>query len=189
MALRLSLALTLGVAVLGSSPVAAHAAACPPASSAKPVFGVIKVGSIEVPLVRMPYAANGILHPPATNQAAGISDAHAPLDAELGTTVIAWHVRYGAHCPGSLNAVLKLPIGGTFAVTDFRSRSEPQVYEIVQKSVTPRGRYPDAWFSQVGPHRLALFTCTDRVGGAFRKTVAIFAAPVEPQTGTNSPVA
>ena len=164
-------------AAIGAAPTSAHASTCPPASAGGRVIGVITVGDVQVPLVNMAFPRSRILQPPATNQAAGLSDAHAPLDAEMGTSVISWHVQYGARCPGSLNPILKLPVGGTFTVTDARTPDAPQVYEISKKFATPRGLYLPSWFSQSGPHRLALFTCADRAGRAVRKTVAIFAVP------------
>ena len=172
-----SLALVSAVALMAPPP--AHAKTCPPASVGGQVIGLIKVGSVEVPLVRMRFPRSGVIEPPKTSKVAGVSDAHAPLNADLGTTVIAWHVAYGAHCPGSLNPLLKLPVGATFTVYDFNSPGEGQVYEVANKVLTPRGRYPESWFNQGGPHRLALFTCADRAGGVFRKTTGIFAVPVE----------
>ena len=175
--IRILGAVALVSAALGAAPTAALASPCPPASAGGRVIGVISVGDVQVPLVNMDFPRSRILQPPATNQAAGLSDAHAPLDAEMGTSVISWHVQYGARCPGSLNPILKLPVGGTFTVTDARTPDAPQVYEISKKFATPRGLYLPSWFSQSGPHRLALFTCADRAGRAFRKTVAIFAVP------------
>ena len=175
--IRILGAVALVSAAIGAAPTAALASTCPPASAGGRVIGVITVGDVQVPLVNMDFPRSRILQPPATNQAAGLSDAHAPLDAEMGTSVISWHVQYGARCPGSLNPILKLPVGGTFTVTDARTPDKPQVYEISKKFATPRGLYLPSWFSQSGPHRLALFTCADRAGREFRKTVAIFAVP------------
>jgi len=178
-----SLALVSCVALIAPTP--AHATACPPASAGGQVIGVIKVGNVEVPLVRMRFPRSGVLQPPKTSKVAGVSDAHAPLNADLGTTVIAWHVAYGAQCPGSLNPLLKLPVGAAFTVYDFNSPGEGQVYAVANKVLTPRGHYRDSWFGQGGPHRLALFTCADRIGREFRKTLAIFAVPVVEQESPN----
>ena len=181
-----SLALVSAVGLI--APTSAHATTCPPASAGGQVIGVIKVGNLEIPLVRMRFPRSGVIQPPKTNRVAGVSDAHAPLNADLGTTVIAWHVAYGAQCPGSLNPLLKLPVGGTFTIYDFKSPGQGQLYEVANKVLTPRGRYPASWFNQTGPHRLALFTCADRAGRVFRKTAGIFAFPVVQQSPEAQPI-
>ena len=175
--IRILGAVALVSAAIGAAPTSAHASTCPPASAGGGVIGVITVGDVQVPLVNMAFPRSRILQPPATNKVAGLSDVHAPLDAEVGTSVISWHVYYGSQCPGTLNPLLKLPVGGTFTVTDARTPDKARVYEISKKLVTPRGHYLPSWFSQAGPHRLALFTCADRSGRVFRKTEAIFAMP------------
>ena len=175
--IRILGAVALVSTAIATVPSIAHASTCPPASAGGHVIGVITVGDVQVPLVNMAFPRSRILQPPATNKVAGLSDVHAPLDAEVGTSVISWHVYYGAQCPGTLNPLLKLPVGGTFTVTDARTPDKAQVYEISKKLVTLRGHYLPSWFSQAGPHRLALFTCADRSGRVFRKTVAIFAMP------------
>lgn len=154
------------------------AAACPPASVGGPTIGTIAVAGSRVPLKYVSYVPGGVLHPPATNQAAGVSSLNAPLDAHEGTTVIAWHVRYGKGCPGSLNALLDLPVGGTFTISDQAAFATE--YRVTRRFEVDKGKYRKEWFSSIGPRRIALFTCGDLRYERFHSTIAIFAEPVRP---------
>lgn len=53
-----------------------------------------------------------------------------------------------------------------------------RVYRITSRHTVMKGEYPAAWFRQLGPHQLALFTCADLRGGKFRRTTVILAEPV-----------
>jgi hypothetical protein len=91
---------------------------------------------------------------------------------------MAWHVRYGKGCPGTLNTLLDLPIGSSFTVT--ANGSTAREYRITERFEVPRGKYKRKWFTPVGPHRLALFTCGDLRYEKFHSTIAVFAEPVMP---------
>lgn len=177
------MAVALGIAawsavVLWPSPAlaAVRSSHCPPASAGGSPVGSLTVGDAVVPIVPVTYPAGGTLTPPPTNRAIGLSTRHKALFAAQGTSVLTWHVRYGNGCPGTANALITAPVGSTFEVAG--RDGVPHSFRIDVRDVVPLGEYPKSWFVQSGPHRLALFTCTDLRGGAFHKTVAIFASPV-----------
>jgi hypothetical protein len=155
--------------------VAAYAAKCPAASVGGPAVGSINAGGLDIPIKPVSYIPGGTLRPPDTAKAVGVSTLNAPLNAKRGTTVLAWHVRYGKGCFGSLNSLLKLPIGATFTVS--AQDSAPRKYRITQRIEVPKGRYQEEWFAPDGPHRLALFTCGDLRYEKFHSTIAVFAVP------------
>lgn len=159
--------------VTGASP--ARAQTCPPASVGGPAIGTITAGGVSVPIKPVTFRPGGDLRPPATNQAAGLSALNAPLDAFEGTTVMAWHVRYGKGCPGTLNPLLDLPVGATFTITE--RGSEPIEYRITRRFEVPKGKYRKEWFTPIGPRRIALFTCGDLRYERFHSTIATFAEP------------
>ena len=178
---RLTVALVLAAcsaAVLWPSPAnaAVRMNQCPPASAGGSPIGSLTIGDSVVPIVPVTYPAGGLLTPPPTNRAIGLSTRHKSLFAAQGTSVLTWHVRYGQGCPGTANALLSAPVGSTFQVAG--RDGVPHSFRIDARDVVPLGEYPKRWFVQSGPHRLALFTCTDLRDGVFRKTVAIFASPV-----------
>jgi hypothetical protein len=154
----------------------AQARACPPSSVGGPTVAVMTVGGRAVPVKRITFRNGGALVPPATNQAAGISARNAPLGARRGATVITWHVRFGAGCDGSLNALTTMPIGSTFTIG--ATGRAAKTYQISSRVTVPHGKLLRSWFRTGGPHRLVLITCADLSGGVFRRTMAIIAAPV-----------
>lgn len=159
-------------AVLAAEP--AHAAFhCPASSKGGKAIGSIDVGNTHVALKRVHMNARGALNPPATNKVAAWASDWQELDATEGTTVITWHVRYGVGCPGKLNPVLDLPVGGTFTVTN--NGGATITYRISQRMTVKKGNYRESWFDPEGPHRLLLLTCGGLKNGKFRKTVAVFA--------------
>ena len=168
-----------GLAVAWASAVTLTGAAramatdCPTARVGGPAVGWVTVGDARVPLKPIRFASGESLELPGSSKVAGLSRVHATPGASLGTSVIAWHVRYGRGCPGSLNVLLSAPVGTTFDVQ--LRHGEPVTYRIVGRSSVPRGRYPVQWFDQVGEHRVVLLSCADLWNGAFRRTVATFA--------------
>ncbi len=154
----------------------AQARACPPASIGGATVAVIKVAGRAVPIKSITFRNGGVLHPPATNQAAGISARNAPLGARRGSTVITWHVRYGKGCPGTLNSLTTLPIGSTFTVG--KVGKTPKTYRIASRETVAQGVLKRSWFRHTGRHRLVLITCADLRGGDFRRTMTIIATPV-----------
>jgi hypothetical protein len=156
--------------------VPAQARTCPSASIGGPAVATVTVRGKAVPVKRVTYRNGGVLLPPATNLAAGISTRNASLGAKKGSTIITWHVRYGPGCDGSLNDLITMPIGSTFSAG---VKGKPaQTYQISSRTTVPQGKLKRSWFTSSGPHRLVLITCADLRGGHFRKTMAIIATPV-----------
>ncbi len=89
--------------------------------------------------------------------------------------MLTWHVRYGEGCDGDLNVLLDQPAGATFTITTAKGTTS---YRITEQVTVPNGKYRASWFSQSGPHRLALFTCGGLERGRFTQTVATFAERV-----------
>lgn len=166
------------VALAGSLLTAAPAEArdCPPASTGGPTVAEVKVGSRTVPVKRVTFRNGGVLNPPATNLAAGLSARNQKLSAKKGASVITWHVRYGPGCDGALNSLIALPIGSTFTVGAVGKT--PRWYTIVKRETVPKGKLKRSWFSHGGRKRIVLITCADYAGGVFRRTMGITAVPV-----------
>ena len=166
----------------------AEARTCPPATTGGPTVAEVTVGTRTVPVKRVTFRDGGVLHPPATNLAAGLSARNQRLSAKKGASVITWHVRYGPGCEGALNSLITLPLGSTFTVGAVGKT--PRWYTIVKRETVPRGELKGSWFSQRGRKRLVLITCTDYVGGVFRRTIGITAVPIPaPATPVPSPTA
>lgn len=187
---RILMALAVLAGMMAVAPASQARANCPPPSVGGRTVAWISVSDTRVPVKAIDFRRGQALHPPDTNQAAGVSRGHAPLSATIGTTVITWHVRYGVGCDGSLNPVLDEPIGATFTV---RPVGKPaRQYRITSRHTVMKGAYRAAWFRQQGPHQLALFTCAGLRGGKFRKTTVILAEPVtqgqppQPQAATGA---
>ena len=120
-------------------------------------------------------ARGGVLEPPASNKVAAVSARHAALDAQSGTSVLTWHVRYGLGCDGDLNALLAKATGDTFTI---RTEKGTTTYRITGRDSFPQGQLKASWFDQSGPHRLSLFTCGGLRNGHFTTTTLIQARPV-----------
>ena len=163
-------------AVMVKAPAVEASQNCPSPNVGGRTVAWVMVGSTKVPVKKVPFRRGQALHPPDTNQAAGLSNGHAPLAARMGTTVITWHVRFGPGCNGTLNPLLEEPIGSTFSVRQVGKAAKE--YRIVARHEVRKGRYQAAWFRQTGPHQLALFTCAGFKSGQFRNTAVIIAKPV-----------
>lgn len=169
-------ALFVAASLGGVVPSAQAADACPPASVGGKPVGWIEFDGIKVPLKSISYPAGGELDPPASAKVAGVSSRHKALLSDQGSTVIAWHVRYGQGCNGALNPLLKKKLGANFdIVTPSGSR---QTYELVERSTVKRGQYQPEWFRTNGSPQVSLFTCSDLRNGKFEKTTALIAVPV-----------
>lgn len=155
----------------------AQASRCPPKSVGGPSVGYIQLDGTKVPLKNVRFDPGGELDPPATNQAAGLSTVNARIGAKSGTTVIAWHVRHGRGCPGTLNDLLTVPIGSTFHIA--RKGAAPIDMVITERQRVPKGSYEVSWFRPDGPYRVALFTCGGLRNSTFTKNVVIIAEPVK----------
>jgi len=174
---RLS-ALVIGIGLLvgslGLAPSAA-AAKCPPDSVGGKAVGWIEFDDVRVPLKDTDYPPGGELDPPASNKVAGVSERHQELLSTTGSTVIAWHVRYGQGCMGTLNPILKKTEGDTF---DIVTRSgERQTYRLTDKTKVKRGKYEPEWFRLHGAPQVTLFTCSDLKKGKYRNTQVLVAVP------------
>jgi CshA-type fibril repeat protein len=148
---------------------------CPSDSSGGAAVATITVNGVTVPIKAVSLSSSGVLAPPASNAVAAVSRQHAGLNAKQGTSVLTWHVRYGAGCPGSLNSLLTLPAGSTFSI---RNGATVTDYEITRQVTVAKGDHRASWFGQGGPHRLVLLTCNGLRNGKFTETTAIFARPV-----------
>jgi hypothetical protein len=169
----------LVVAVAGSGLAwapAAQAAPCPSEKVGGAPVGWIEFDGKRVPLKNLNYPAGGALDPPPSAQIGGVSTRHQPLLSSGGTTVIAWHYRFGPGCFGSMNPLVTKRVGSTFDIVS--ATGKKQTYKIVDRTTVPRGQYQPQWFSTSGAPRLSMFTCSDLRNGEFRKTSAIFAEPV-----------
>lgn len=171
-------ALALAGTLVSGTP--AEARTCPPASVGGPTVAHITVGTRVVPVKRITFGRGGVLNPPATNRAAGISDRNQPLKAKKGATVITWHVRYGPGCDGALNRLITRPLGSAFTVGAVGVT--PRWYKIVSRETVPKGTLKRWWFRHDGRKRLVLITCADYAGGVFRRTMAITAVPIPAPT-------
>jgi hypothetical protein len=183
------LVIILALALVGGmvTAIPAEAANCPPPTVGGKSIGTVKVGKRSVPLKPVTYKKNGPLWPPATNQAAGLSIRNKKLTAKKGKSVITWHVRYGKGCNGTLNNVLKAPIGSVFSVK--MKGSKPLYFEVTKKDSVKKTRLKRSWFARTGAHRLVLLTCDDLVGNVFRRTQAVIAKRVPKPVPTPSPTA
>ena len=156
--------------------VTSPTAICPSPSAGGPAVAFITVGAVTVPVKAVTMSTAGVLEPPASSRVAAVSRQHADLDADHGTSVLVWHSRFGQGCPGSLNPLLRQPIGTTFSVRTGTGMT--RTYRIDQTAMVPQGRYRSAWFAQDGPHRLSLFTCSGLTSGRFTSTAFIHAVEV-----------
>lgn len=172
------IAAVVALALLGGlvTVTPAEARTCPPPSVGGPTVAEVKVGTRTVPVKRVTFRNGGVLNPPATNLAAGLSARNQPLHAKKGASVITWHVRYGQGCDGALNALITLPIGSTFTVNSVGKT--PRWYKIEKRETVPKGKLKRSWFSHGGRKRLVLITCADYAGGVFRRTMGITAVPI-----------
>ena len=175
-AIRLALvgALVAVALALGVSPT--QAKTCPSDRVGGKTIGWIEFDDVKVPLKSVTYPAGGALDPPASAEVAGVSTRHQPLLARQGSTVIAWHVRYGKGCSGALNPLLNREMGSTFDIVT--RNGDRQEYRLVDKEKVKRGRYKPEWFRTNGAPQVSLFTCSDLTDGKFRTTTALFAEPI-----------
>ena len=175
-AIRLALVGALVVVAFALVASPAQASRCPSETVGGKTIGWIEFDNVKVPLKSVTYPAGGALDPPASAEVAGVSARHQPLLARQGSTVIAWHVRYGKGCEGALNPLLKKKMGSTFAIVS--NEGERQEYRLVDRAKVKRGRYKPEWFRTNGAPQVSLFTCSDLTNGKYRTTTALFAEPI-----------
>lgn len=162
------------LASLGVAP-AAHASKCPPASVGGKTIGWVEFDDVRVPIKRTDYPAGGALVPPASNRVAGMSTLHQGLIADQGTTVIAWHERFGPGCPGTLNPLLRKKMGDTFDIVT--TSGQRQSFTLTESRKVKRGRYQRDWFRLHGDRQVTLFTCSDLRNGRFINNRVLVAVP------------
>jgi hypothetical protein len=158
------------------TPISAQSATCPPSSVDGKTIGKIEVGKVAINLKTVKYPKGGNLNPPRSPLNAGLSARHMPLNSDLGTSVIAWHVNYNG-CVGKLNVINNKPVGFEFSVSDENGVSTK--YRITEKFSVKKGNYEAEWFDLSGPRRLLLVTCTGKVvNGSYQKNLILVAEPV-----------
>ena len=149
---------------------------CKPVKPKGTTVGTISVGNVKMPIKAFTYPAGGVMEPQKTTLAAGVSQRHMPLSAEIGTSVITWHVNYSG-CWNALNVLTMKKVGTIFKVTDENGKTVK--YRIDKKVVVKKGNYKKSWFTLVGPRQLALFTCTGGfVNGHYKDNWVLIATPV-----------
>ena len=161
---------------LSLSPMGASAAPCPPSKTDGATIGKIQVGGVSVNIKGINYPKGGVLVPPSSPLNAGLSARHMPLDSQIGTSVITWHVNLKG-CEGKLNVLSKKEIGYEFSVSDENGNSV--AYRIIDKVTVKKGNYKEEWFDRSGPRKLLLVTCIGKViNGSYQKNLVIQAEPV-----------
>jgi hypothetical protein len=168
------LAVLLAIGMPFASPAIAEN--CPGPSVGGKTIGWVEFDDIQVPLKRFTYPAGGVLDPPGSAAVAGVSARHRPLLSDTGTTVLAWHLRYGQGCNGALNPILKKRVGEKFDIVTLNGNR--QTFSIVERADVARGQYLPEWFRTNGPRQVSLFTCSKLRNGRFVNTQALFAVPV-----------
>lgn len=177
MRLKIIIVLTLSALLLPSlTPLSASAASCPSSNVDGTTIGKIQVGGVSVNVKNVDYPKGGVLVPPKSPLNAGLSVRHMPLDSQLGTSLITWHVNLNG-CDGKLNVLSNKKVGYEFSVTDQNGNSV--AYKITQKEVVNKGKYKKEWFDLSGPRKLLLVTCTGKVvDGSYDKNLVLQAEPV-----------
>ena len=171
----LSITLAMGI-MLAPGALTISAAACVPKKPTGKTIGTIKVKNVSMPIKAFNYPAGGVMEPQPTTLAAGLSKRHMPLSAQLGTSVITWHINYKG-CWSPLNVLMGEKVGGVFRIVD--ENGDLQKYRIDRKLVVRKGNYKASWFNLVGPRQLALFTCTGEVvRGHYNKNMVFIATPI-----------
>lgn len=173
-----SAGLSIAALLLGSLGLApsVQAQKCPPATVGGKTIGWIEFDDVRVPIKKTDYPAGGELDPPASSKVAGMSTRHQGLLSNVGSTVIAWHVRYGKGCNGTLNPILKKSVGDTFDIVT--AAGDRRTYELVDRESVERGDYEQEWFRLHGDPQVTLFTCSDLRNGKYERTRVLVGVPV-----------
>ena len=96
----------------------ATARRCPSSAVGGRTIGRVSAAGVSVPVKRTWYPRHGVFMPAHSAKIAGVSTRHQPLNATEGTTVIGWHVRWNAGCPGALNGLISKQVGYQFTTRD-----------------------------------------------------------------------
>ena len=166
----------LTVVLLNVADAPAKAAPCKPVKPTGKTVGIIKAGSVELPIKAFSYPAGGVMEPQGTTLAAGLSKRHMPLNSKVGTSVITWHINYQG-CWNDLNILMSQKPGFRFSITD--ENGKVRRYEIEKKLVVDKGEYKKSWFTLVSPRKLTLVTCTGTFkNGHYTDNMIFIATPV-----------
>ena len=142
-------------------PIQSAQAACKPVKATGKTVGEIQVGSLKMPIKPFTYPAGGVMEPQKSTQMLAMSQRHQPLDATMGTTVLAWHVNY-AGCVNPLNTLTNKSVGVKLQIKG--ENTGVISYTITNIYTVKKGNYKQNWFNVIGPRQLLLVTC----GGPFR---------------------
>jgi hypothetical protein len=138
--------------------------------------GKISVGKSAVDIKRIDYPKSGVLDPPKSPLAAGVSIRHQPLSAIQGSSLIVWHVSYSG-CEGKLNTITKTSLDSTFSVVD--ENGVTTKYKITKNTTVPVGKYDSDWFRLNGSRQLVFVTCAGKVvKGHHTHNQVVVATPV-----------
>lgn len=161
--------------LLIATPTSSTAAGCSDPNKDGRTVGKIIVGGTTVDVKNVNYPAGGQLNPPRSPLNAGVSVRHAPLKADVGSSIIVWHINYSG-CNGKLNVINSKKRGFTFSVVD--ETGETRTYAIAEVLRIPKGRYRPEWFRLDGPRQLVLVTCVGVVvNGHYKDNLVIIARP------------
>lgn len=169
--------LTSSIFFVATVPLVANSApVCPPSKSDGKTIGKIQVDGTVVNIKELSYPKGGTLLPPRSPLNVGLSKRHMPLSADLGTSLLTWHVNYNK-CQGKLNVINDEEVGFEFDVID--ENGDSKSYKIIEKLTVKKGKYDSEWFDLAGPRRLLLVTCTGKVvNGSYLKNLVIIAEPL-----------
>jgi hypothetical protein len=174
-----ALSLVLVATLFTNGMSAAHAASCPPANRDGKTIGQLAVGGTRINVKPITYPKAGTMLPPNSPLNAGLSMRHQPLKADVGASVITWHVRW-AGCDGKLNVVNNKEVGFVFSVTD--EDNKVTQYRITEVTRVPRAgsSYKPEWFHLSGERKLVLVTCAEPIqNGRYTRNLVIIAKPVD----------
>ena len=173
-AIGMSAALTASLIVVPIS--VSQAIPCKPTKATGKTVGRIVAGGVNMPIKAFNYPAGGVMEPQPTTLAAGVSKRHMPLNSQLGTSVITWHVNYNG-CWNKLNIFMSKKVGYKFKVTD--EDGVTRTYRIEKKLKVKKGKYQESWFTLVSPRKLTLVTCTGSfIKGHYTHNMVFIASPV-----------
>lgn len=155
------------------------------ASSCRPeqISPSVQIGAqcIFAPIVNVGTDPSGSLTLPSDVHLVGYDMQTAPLDAALGTTVIAGHVDNRDQGPGAFFYLYRTVAGTEITVTAANGHvSRWRAYRVVSVN---KARLPADIFSTSGPRRLVLVTCGGALeyvpgyGYSYSDNVLVYATP------------
>lgn len=162
--------------LIGVSASVAQAATCPSPTRDGATIGKVKVGTTTVAVKSISYIPGGELTPPSSPLNVGLSKLHQPLNADEGTSVLAWHINWNG-CVGRLNVIMGKKVGYVFSIVD--EDGVTQKFRIKAVYTPKKGSYRPEWFQLSGDRQLTLITCTGKVvKGHYSNNYVVIAEPV-----------